>query len=111
MSYNHTRQDLIDLCELGCTPQDQWGDRDSASAVRQLGGAWALLRAGCPFKVMTERNTHATDVCETDERTIWIEIAFTGFQSFEYGKREGETDTFYIPTQQRLDDANGEDWY
>lgn len=107
------RQHLIDLCEAGIVAHDKWADRDSAETQQGLGKAWALLRAGCPYKVRTKEN-HPKSSCVTDERTIWIEIEFKGFMWHE--GTDDETDPlqlarFYIPTQARLDEANGEDWY
>lgn len=101
----YTREDLISLCEQGAAPEAGWHDRDSAEAQRQMGEAWALLRAGCAFEVLTKGDL------KTDDRTIWVEITFDGFGAFEGGDKE--TELFYLPTQQRIDAAalSGGDWY
>ena len=59
-------------------------------------------------------------ICETDEDTIWLYIYSKGFMYYEScypddteEERKGykEKKHFYLPTQKRLDEANGEDWY
>lgn len=98
-----TRDELIALCEAAIRPEKVWHDRDSASAQRQVAEAWALLRAGCDFEI-------EKDAPATNERTIWVRIAYRGFGSFEYGGKI-DNDLFYIPTRARLDEAGGGDWY
>lgn len=102
----YTREALIDLCRIAIVPESNWRNRDSASAQKQIGEAWALLRAGCEFT-----QTNRGDMATTND-TIWIEISSRGFNSFEFGD-EGhyDHDLFYIPTPDRLDRANGGDWY
>jgi hypothetical protein len=91
-------------------PEAKWTNRDSAAAVRQLGDCLALLRAGCDFTIRTHENSRSGDPCVTDARTIWVDITFRGFAAFEHdGPLENET--YYIPTQERIDAAGGGDWY
>lgn len=40
------REELIALCERAVVPVEQWSDRDSADAQKQVGEALVLLRAG-----------------------------------------------------------------
>jgi len=47
-----TREELIALCEAALVPESEWRNRDSAGAQRQIGEAWALLRAGCPYRIL-----------------------------------------------------------
>ena len=51
-----TREELIAICEKATVPQSKWWDRDSAGAIQQMGMAWALLKAGCEFRVIKEDN-------------------------------------------------------
>ena len=103
-----SRGDLLALCERGFVPEDQWHDRDSASAQRQLGEAYALLRAGCQFERAEMRRGG------DDGETHWVRIHSRGFAYFE-GDYDGlgplDDDLFYIPTAERLDRAAGRDWY
>lgn len=99
------RQELIELCEAAIVSVEKWSNRDSASAQRQIGEAWALLRAGATFCV---RMNDERDMCVTNDSTIWIDITFDGFGSFEGGV--AETELFYIPTWERLSE-DGSDWY
>ena len=106
MTYD--RDTLITICEAAIAPETRWYNRDSAGAHEQLGGCWALLKAGCEFDILT------AGICATDERTIWVEVFPHGFMTSEVGWEEGQdadSRTFYLPTQQRLDEANGKDWY
>lgn len=102
-----TREELIDLCERGVVSHDRWSNRDSAQAQRQLGECLALLRAGCEFQVIQVGNL------KSDAKTWWVCIEFRGFQSFEYGLDEVgfDDETFYVPTAERLERADGGDWY
>lgn len=101
-----SRDALIALCRRGVVPVDQWRDRDSAGAQKQLGEALALLEAGCDFR----QASHA----EPTTSTIWIMITYPGFNAFEYGRDDianHDDDLFYIPTLDRLERAAGGDWY
>lgn len=97
-----TREHLIDLCERGIVPELEWNDRDSAGAQQQLGKAWALLKAGCEFRVASDPKSTAD--------TLWIEVTCRGFGYFDW---DGEPDVerFYIPTDLRLRKRAGRDWY
>lgn len=101
----YTREFLIEICEKAIVHHSKWRNRDTFSSQCGLGKAWALLKAGCDFKVMNDKkNPPVTDDC-----TIWIEIYATGFDYFEGGGIEEET--FYLPTLSRLKKENGNDWY
>lgn len=100
-----TREALIDICERAIVPHDRWSDRDTPGAQEGVGKAWAFLKAGCEFRVMTKGK-----YCVTGERTIWIEIDHDDFGVIDWGG-PGETETFYLPTHSRLEQANGSDWY
>lgn len=99
----YTRDELVAICEQAFVPEEQWSDRDSSGAQRQLGEAYALLRAGCQF---IERR----DMGGPEGRTIWLAIEFKGFGYFDYGGPQDD-ETYYLPTQERLDAAAGRDWY
>jgi hypothetical protein len=98
-----TRDDLIALCERGIVPESKWTDRDSAGAQMQLGKAWALLRAGCDFRLASSP--------EQTEDTHWVEITYEGFDYVEMGAGHETTDLFYLPTASRLERKAGHDWY
>lgn len=99
----YTREDLLKICEQAFVNTDLWHDRDSHYAQCKLGECYALLKDGCEFKVLTRGNL------KTNKDTIWLEIKSTGFEWFEGGNMKIET--YYLPTQKRLDEVNGEDWY
>lgn len=106
----YTREDLLKICEQAFVKEEDWHDRDSESSQCQLGECYALLKSGCDFKVIYE-----DDICETDEHTIWLYVYSKGFCWFEsYGEDRDdykEKHHYYLPTQKRIDEANGGDWY
>jgi len=109
---DYSREELIGLLAQSFVPEEKWRNRDSAGAQRQVGECLALLKAGCDFEVLTAGNLI------TDDKTIWVEIWFKGFQYFEgcYEDEDSErnkkqSDTFYLPTAEHLEKAEGSDWY
>lgn len=108
---DYNREELIGLLAQSFVPEERWHDRDSARAQKQVGECLALLKDGCDFEVLT------TGHLKTDDKTVWVKIWFKDFQYFEYhDKEESErnqkgSDTFYIPTGERLNKAEGSDWY
>lgn len=105
-----TREALIALCHTAVVPQERWHDRDSSSAQKQIGEACALLGAGCRFRVRFPAPGTGANACVTNDKTIWIDITSHGFDWFESGDSD-DTDTYYIPTPERLARAAGRDWY
>lgn len=105
----YSREELIDLCERAVIPEVKWSNRDSASSQMQIGKALQLLKCGCQYEVLFEEGKNA--LCTNDE-TVWIEVKYDGFKTFEYGDGAGkERETFYIPTDKRLKETDGKDWY
>lgn len=105
------RKELIKLCEDAIRPQRAWRDRDSDAAHRQVGEAWALLRAGCEFQITTGEVDGGERTLPTDDETIWLRIISKGFNYFEMGEGYETIDNFYIPTRARLDKVGDKDWY
>jgi hypothetical protein len=105
-SIRYSRGDLIKICERAIVPVDKWRNRDTPSSQRSLGICLVMLKAGCRFKVIYDGG-----VCSTDEFTIWLEIGWPSFHTFEYGSGYENSGTFYLPTQKRLDECKGGDWY
>lgn len=116
---DYTREELIDVCERGVVPMEDWHNRDSSAAQAQMGHAWALLRAGCPFLVRAAPDS-PRDGCVTDRETVWI--SFYDVHDFSYFERgddyytggngdPGGSGVFYLPTPERLSKVDGKDWY
>lgn len=106
------RDELISICETAFIPQRHWLNRDSASAQMQLGEAYALLRAGCAYKILTADNQddiYSSARCHSNDDTYWAEFEIEGFSYHEMGMYQYET--FYLPTRKRLGTVSGEDWY
>lgn len=110
---DYTREELIAICERAVVSLADWGDRDSPEAQEGVGTAWVMLRAGCPFTILTGTGPG----CHTDKNTIWLEIRWPRFNNFEYGETEEKdangwpSETIYLPTPQRLENVAGKDWY
>lgn len=104
------REELIILCEAAIVPVDKWRNRDFPAAHEQVSLCWGLLRAGCKFSVITE-SRHAGDDLISDENTIWLEITWPSFNTFEFGEGCEKSETFYLPTKKRLEDRKDRDWY
>lgn len=108
-----TREELISICEKSFVDESKWLNRDSAYSQTRLGEAYALLKCGCDFRVITNDNATETEkecLNLNDKNTIWIEISFCGFSTCD-GSDDKEMETFYLPTLKRLEEVNGNDWY
>lgn len=103
---DYTRAELIAICEDAIRPEDVWSNRDSEMSQRKLGEVWALLRAGCGFRILSEEGPRGLN---TDRKTIWIEIESKGFNYFEMS--ELNIGHFYLPTPERLAERGDKDWY
>lgn len=101
------RAELIAICEASSVPESAWSDRDSYGAQFQVGQCWALLRAGCDFRIHA-----AEDDPSPDADTIWVTTYGEGFQRFEHGNDvDKEKELHYLPTRARLAAVAGKDWY
>lgn len=113
-----TREELIALCERAIVPQDKWDNRDSESAQQGIGRCWQLLKCGCKFEILTKENNpdyHSDE--QTWKLQFWVRnfIWFENYSSDESDGyktgSDGKLLNFYIPTEQSLEKANGDDWY
>lgn len=104
----YDRDELISICEAAIVPMGKWNNRDSAQSHEGIGRAWAMLRSGAYFLVRKSPE-YDGDRCVTDDRTIWVDITWHGFDYFEVG--DETTETFYLPTRERLEARPGMDWY
>lgn len=102
-----TREVLVEICERSVVPVAEWRDRDTPRSQERLGTAWALLKAGCVWRIAEDMYRDRPQ--ERDE-TIWIYITYPGFGTFDWGA-EHEEELFYLPTEARLKRRTGEDWY
>lgn len=109
---DYTREELVAICERAVVPVEKWRDRDSASAQQGVGLAYVMLKAGAEFTIAPARV--GVSGCFTDDSTIWIDLEWPGFQAFEYeraNRHYWDDETVYLPTPERLDRADGGDWY
>lgn len=107
----YTREELLDICENAFVQESDWSNRDSCNSQAKLGTAYAFLRCGCEYQVMTKETEDDGCGCITNDRTIWLRFFVQDFMAFEYGDGPNEwEDIFYLPTPQRLEKKTG-DWY
>jgi hypothetical protein len=65
-----------------------------------------LLKAGCEF--LTYNGTGAI----FGKDTLQVDVTYDGFNAFEYGEDAlPESESFYLPTVERLNSSKGGDWY
>lgn len=107
---NYTRTELIKICEQCPVIVTEWSNRDTPEAQLQTGKLLFLLKAKCEFEILTKGSL------VTDGNTIWINVYYPTFNSFENGfdlknKEDLECETFYLPTPRKLREAKGKDWY
>jgi len=110
--HTYTREELIKLCEDGQVTYDKWMNRDTFSSQKKLHIAKLTLLGGCDFRVITSskqgslyENRQIETDCITDDETIWLEIFY---DDWEDGKK---WHSHYLPTQKKLDESKGGDWY
>jgi len=110
----YTREKLIAICNKAIVDQKDWHDRDSAIAHIGVGSCIALLKAGCEYEILYTKDGSG---CSTDDQTIWIQFYVHDFNWFEYENHDDKRGScsldyhFYLPTEKRLEEANGKDWY
>jgi hypothetical protein len=99
-----TRKRLIALCEQGIVQVDKWMDRDTPATQQQLGICWAYLKAGCNFTIISE-----------EEEFLYLTIFHPTFRTIESQHpgepEELESTDFYIPTERKIKECKGRDWY
>lgn len=101
----YTKEKILEICEKGEVLYNDWRDRDSHGAQEDRLMVILLLKSDCPFKIRTKDNSPKESSCVTDEETLWIDIFFDDWE-------DGENwNTFYLPTEKRLKEAKGGDWY
>lgn len=104
-----SRENLIAICDASVVPIEKWRNRDSPGSHMKLGLCTVMLKAGCKFHVHPPKP--GVSGCFTNERTIWLTIEWPTFSTFEYGAGHEDEETIYLPTPERLRNANGGDWY
>ena len=123
----YTREELIDICEDAVVPYTKWNNRDSYAAQMEISTIWAGLVAGLDYRILPD----------TDDETIWIEFYNIDLEKLDHvynlniddleDYREAFPDdemfigygidfyhgnhfSGYMPTRERLEEVNGEDW-
>lgn len=90
----HSRPWLVALCDRAVVPWDRWYSRETANSMAQVGKLRALLLAGCDFRV--------ADALSDDD---------SGNLNVEVWPDDDGWESFCLPTPQKLEEADGDDWY
>ena len=134
-----TREDLIKLCEDAVVPCSKWDNRDSYSAQVNIQDAYKGLTGGVPYKYDIEYGyTHTVsgyisivfekptreqrkafkhlEIDSLEDHIDWHEEQYgedSGYEMFDSHPMNWKDDylSVYIPTRERLIEANGNDWY
>ena len=128
-----TREDLIKLCEDAVVPCSKWDNRDSYSAQVNIQDAYKGLTGGVPYKYTIEDYgiiSIAFEQPTKEQRKAFKHLEIDSLEDYidwheeQYGK-DSRYEMFdshpvnwkenylsaYIPTRERLIEANGNDWY
>jgi hypothetical protein len=97
-SKEEERKYLVDLCDRGLVPESKWKNRDTFLFQKKLALCEWFLLCGCKYTILS-----------WDEYYIQICLYAHGFMYFEEGEPENED--FSIPSEERLNQLKGEDWY
>jgi len=99
----YTEEDLIQICRDAVVPYQKWNDRDSYSAQVNVASIYEGLTGGVPYTY------------KIDNRTIGIYFKKPTPEMFDgYGIDWNSDSNYfggYLPTPDRLKEADGEDWY
>jgi hypothetical protein len=123
-----TKDKLISLCERAVVPCEKWSDRDSAIAQNHIQEIHARLSADIPFSCSFENDTIFVSFKEpTEEQIKNISLGLSVDTVSDYRERVSDdpddemfepffysSDCIYrgfLPTEERLNEVNGSDWY
>lgn len=100
-----SRDDLLEICRRSIVNVHRWGNTlDSGYAQTQIGRCWALLSAGCDFRIMTAQQGDPSVWC-TQALRIGVEVDVR-----IAGTVDSCEEVFLLPTRRVLNVANGGDW-
>jgi len=126
----YTREELMNICENAVVHHTKWSDRDSYSAQVMIASVYEGLSAGFDFVIGKD----------TNDKIIYIEFKNIDMEKlkdarylsissreeyFEECDPNYDTEMFvgygiefnssyhcgYMPTQKRLEEVDGDDWY
>ena len=96
-----TREVLLQLCNDAIVQESSWSDPDTTNSQLGVGACWALLKAGCEYK--TNLDDYYIHIHFKAKDSIWFERSEPVYNDNKY--------KFYLPTRERLNEAEGKDWY
>jgi hypothetical protein len=107
----YSREKLIEICEKSIVPWEKWSSCLTPPAQKKVGLCWNLLKAGCEFEILVKPK-EVGDLAVTNERNIWLRIRWPSV--VDVGMKKGDCsneELFYLPTEKRLIENEGGDWY
>lgn len=102
----NVRDKLIARCEESLVAMEVWRSRNSSSAMRNVGALWALLKAGCPFKLINPRGYHG----EEPGQVFFIRVYFRGNDLYETRGRVVDSELYYLPSKEKIQHMPENDW-
>lgn len=126
----YTREELINICERAVVPFLEWNNRDSYSSQVQLVDIHRLLIIGAEFEIKIDHETISINFINLTEnikgkyRDIGYELQIDSLEDYfeEFGRDNEMFESNgididckygcsgYLPTQKRLEDADGRDY-
>ena len=122
-------EDLIKICEDAVVPYNKWHDRDSYSAQMNIQDIYKRLKAGIEYTISNDHSFNSIQIDfkkPTETQVEEMKNHYLNIDSLEdYRKEYGYDDEMfnaypddvhsyssgYLPTREKLNEVNGDDWY
>jgi hypothetical protein len=122
----YSREDLISIVQRSVVPCNKWRDRDSACAQSNLNEIYMRLTAGVKYtyKIENDSIVFSFDPMTEEERNKALFLDIDSYEDYLNQREDSEEEMFapvyfypdekyfgYMPTPERLEEVDGEDWY
>jgi hypothetical protein len=67
---DYTREELINLCPKSIDTVEKWNLDYSTTINERIGECWAMLMAGCPFRIVLESDYSKEYIAENGEMFV-----------------------------------------
>lgn len=123
-----TRDDLIGICHNSIVPWQKWNNRDSYVSQLNVNECYGLLSADAEYTYTINNDTISINFINLTPEIIEKSHSYNlDYDSYELYKEEypddemfeyyatvdsdDKTNSCYLPTKERLQEVDGEDWY
>lgn len=131
----YTREDLIEICLNAVVPASKWSNRDSWCAQSNVADIYQALTSGVNYTYYIDGETiwlHFDEIANDEQRKQMSYLGIDDDDDYYAHMEENDPDydrysdemftpnpnsitheTFhgYLPTRERLEKADGDDWY